>query len=46
MLMLGLHSKKKCPNTKTVDMVRSLKDYKTKVSVYDPCANPSKVNDA
>lgn len=41
-LILGFTFKENCPdtrNTKVIDIVRSLNQYKIKVSVYDPYAN-------
>ena len=45
-LILGITFKENCPdvrNTKVVDVINSLKDYETKVAVYDPWANPDEV---
>ena len=45
-LVLGITFKENCPdirNSKVVDVVRSLKDYETNVSIYDPWANPEEV---
>lgn len=45
-LMLGFTFKENCPdvrNTKIVDVVRALKEYSTKVTIYDPWANPEEV---
>jgi len=45
-LVLGITFKENCPdirNSKVVDVVRSLKDYETNVTVYDPWANPEEV---
>jgi UDP-N-acetyl-D-galactosamine dehydrogenase len=44
--MLGITFKENCPdvrNTKIIDIVRSLKDYGVKVTVFDPWANPEEV---
>lgn len=45
-LMLGITFKENCPdvrNTKIVDVISSLKEYKTNVDIYDPMANPEEV---
>lgn len=45
-LMLGITFKENCPdvrNTKVVDVIKALKDYGMKVSIYDPQANPEDV---
>lgn len=45
-LMLGITFKENCPdvrNTKIVDVIRALKSYGVKVSIYDPWANPEEV---
>lgn len=45
-LMLGVTFKENCPdvrNTKIVDVIRALKDYSVKVTIYDPWANPQEV---
>jgi len=45
-LVLGITFKENCPdirNSKVVDVVRSLKDYETNVTIYDPWANPEEV---
>jgi len=45
-LVLGITFKENCPdirNTKVIDVVRSLKEYGTKVTVYDPWADPKEV---
>ena len=45
-LVLGFTFKENCPdvrNTKVVDVVRHLEEYQTKVTIYDPLANPSEV---
>jgi len=45
-LMLGFTFKENCPdvrNTKIVDVVKSLEAYSTKVTIYDPWANPEEV---
>ena len=44
--MLGFTFKENCPdvrNTKIVDVVRALKEYSAKVTIYDPWANPEEV---
>ena len=41
-LVLGLTFKENCPdvrNTKIIDIIKTLKEYKTKVDVYDPWIN-------
>jgi len=46
LLMLGITFKENCTdirNTKIVDMVKALKDYGIKVTVYDPWANVEEV---
>lgn len=46
-LVLGITFKENCPdvrNTKTVDVIENLASYGTKVTVYDPWANPEEVN--
>lgn len=46
LLMLGITFKENCPdvrNTKIVDVVKSLDEYGINVSIYDPWANPSEV---
>jgi UDP-N-acetyl-D-galactosamine dehydrogenase len=46
-LVLGITFKENCPdvrNTKVVDVIRQLEDFGTKVTVYDPWANPEEVN--
>ena len=45
-LVLGITFKENCPdirNSKVVDVINSLKEYETNVSVYDPWANPQEV---
>lgn len=45
-LVLGITFKENCPdvrNTKVVDVVRSLEEYGTTVTVHDPWANPMEV---
>ncbi|MFT7900763.1 nucleotide sugar dehydrogenase [Tenacibaculum ascidiaceicola] len=45
-LVLGITFKENCPdvrNTKVVDVVRSLKEYGAKVTIYDPWANIDEV---
>ena len=45
-LVLGITFKENCPdirNSKVVDVVRSLKEYATQVTIYDPWANPEEV---
>ena len=45
-LMLGFTFKENCPdvrNTKIVDVVKSLKDYSTNVTIYDPWAKSEEV---
>mgnify|MGYP006202470949 CR=1 FL=1 len=45
-LMLGFTFKENCPdvrNTKIVDVVKSLEEYSTQVTIYDPWANPEEV---
>ena len=45
-LILGITFKENCPdvrNTKVVDIVYSLKEYSTSLTVYDPWANSSEV---
>lgn len=42
-LVLGFTFKENCPdvrNTKVIDIVRTLQDYNTNVTIYDPWANP------
>lgn len=46
-LLLGITFKENCPdirNTKIVDIYSTLKEYTSNITVYDPWANPSKVN--
>ncbi|MEP3374517.1 nucleotide sugar dehydrogenase [Maribacter dokdonensis] len=45
-LILGITFKENCPdirNTKVVDMVKSLNEYKVKTTIYDPWAEPAEV---
>jgi len=45
-LVLGITFKENCPdirNSKVVDVIRSLKDYETNVTVHDPWANSAEV---
>ncbi|WP_438423330.1 nucleotide sugar dehydrogenase [Aquimarina macrocephali] len=45
-LVLGVTFKENCPdvrNTRAVDVIRQLGDFGTKVTVYDPWANPAEV---
>ncbi|WP_286814199.1 MULTISPECIES: nucleotide sugar dehydrogenase [unclassified Maribacter] len=45
-LVLGITFKEDCPdvrNTKVVDLVNSLSEYKVKTTIYDPWANPEEV---
>lgn len=45
-LVLGITFKENCPdvrNTKVVDVVNSLKEYGTDVTIFDPLANPEEV---
>lgn len=45
-LVLGITFKENCPdvrNTKVVDVVHSLQEYGTNVTIYDPWANPAEV---
>ena len=45
-LMLGVTFKENCPdvrNTKIVDVIKALRDYSVKVTIYDPWANPTEV---
>jgi UDP-N-acetyl-D-galactosamine dehydrogenase len=45
-LVLGITFKENCSdvrNTKVVDVVHELTDFGTKVTIYDPCANPEQV---
>ena len=47
LLMLGITFKENCPdvrNTKIVDIVKSLNDYGINVTIFDPIANISEVN--
>ena len=46
LLMLGITFKENCPdvrNSKIVDVVKALKDYGIKVTIYDPLANHDEV---
>lgn len=46
LLMLGIAFKENCPdvrNTKIVDVISALKDYRINVTIYDPWVNPSDV---
>ncbi|SJZ80965.1 UDP-N-acetyl-D-galactosamine dehydrogenase [Chitinophaga eiseniae] len=46
-LVLGITFKENCPdvrNTKVVDILKTLKDYQTNITVYDPWANPEEVH--
>ena len=45
-LVLGVTFKENCPdvrNTKVVDILRTLKDYDTNITIYDPWAEPAEV---
>lgn len=45
-LVLGITFKENCPdvrNTKVVDVIKSLEDYGTNITIYDPLANPNEV---
>lgn len=45
-LVLGITFKENCPdvrNTKVVDVIKALRDYGMKVSIYDPLADPKEV---
>ena len=45
-LVLGITFKENCSdvrNTKAVDVVNELTDFGTKVTIYDPCANPEEL---
>ena len=45
-LILGITFKENCPdvrNTKVIDVVNSLKEYGTKISIFDPWANTTEV---
>ena len=47
-LVLGITFKENCPdvrNTKVVDVIKQLKEYETNVTIYDPWANPTEVQD-
>ncbi|WP_162051952.1 nucleotide sugar dehydrogenase [Pontibacter pamirensis] len=45
-LVLGVTFKENCPdvrNTKVVDILRTLKEYDTNITIYDPWADPAEV---
>ena len=45
-LMLGITFKENCPdvrNTKIIDVIKSLKDFGVKITIFDPWANPNEV---
>ena len=45
-LVLGVTFKENCPdvrNTRVVDVVHSLEEYGSKITIYDPWANPEEV---
>ena len=45
-LVLGITFKENCPdvrNTKVVDILRTLHDYQTNITIYDPWADPEEV---
>ena len=45
-LVLGITFKENCPdvrNTKVVDILRTLKDYNTNITIFDPWAEPTEV---
>lgn len=45
-LVLGITFKENCPdvrNTKVVDILRTLKEYQTNITIYDPWAEPAEV---
>jgi UDP-N-acetyl-D-galactosamine dehydrogenase len=45
-LVLGFTFKENCPdvrNTKVIDIVKTLKEYKAEVTIYDPWASPVEV---
>ncbi|SEA68917.1 nucleotide sugar dehydrogenase [Psychroflexus halocasei] len=45
-LVLGITFKENCPdvrNTKVVDVIKHLEEYETKLTIYDPWANPEEV---
>ncbi|PRY13277.1 UDP-N-acetyl-D-galactosamine dehydrogenase [Pontibacter ummariensis] len=45
-LVLGVTFKENCPdvrNTKVVDILRTLKEYQTNITIYDPWAEPGEV---
>ncbi|SDS72866.1 UDP-N-acetyl-D-galactosamine dehydrogenase [Maribacter dokdonensis] len=45
-LIMGITFKEDCPdirNTKVVDMIRSLQDYRVNTTIYDPWAEPEEV---
>ncbi len=46
LLMLGITFKENCPdvrNTKIVEVIKALRDYGIKVTIYDPWADPAEV---
>jgi UDP-N-acetyl-D-galactosamine dehydrogenase len=47
-LVLGITFKENCPdvrNTRVVDVIESLQEYDTKVTIFDPLANPKAVKE-
>jgi len=47
-LIMGITFKEDCPdvrNTKVVDVIREMKSYGTKVTIYDPWADPAEVKE-
>ena len=45
-LVLGFTFKENCPdvrNTKVIDIIKTLKEYHTNITIYDPWANPEEV---
>lgn len=45
-LVLGITFKENCPdvrNTRVVDILRTLKEYETEITIYDPWADPEEV---
>jgi len=45
-LVLGVTFKENCPdvrNTKVIDLIKVLKSYHTKVTIFDPWANPEEI---
>uniref|UniRef100_UPI0040481FF9 nucleotide sugar dehydrogenase n=1 Tax=Polaribacter sp. TaxID=1920175 RepID=UPI0040481FF9 len=47
-LVLGITFKENCPdvrNTKVVDVISAFKEYNTKVTIFDPWANPKEVEE-